>query len=253
MLQIIINSDTIDQNSPRKLYSAIEAAEPHLQILNSSSDKLYTVIILDYNSVKPPYLHLLVTNIPKNDIIQGTVVQPFSKFSPPVTDSPHEYHFYLLEQEQPLNNIPQQLVNNFNLDRFRKKYNLQEVDEVVIEVVHDKNNKKTSWFKPGLTEKQEKYCSCVLEVAAKQPGACNLEEAWFEQRDDNTSYNPYAVCAKSVGTSFRDCGQYYNYDQLPSQLNKAYANLKGLSTMGLSTKEVIEKIYKWKQDEGKNN
>lgn len=63
-----------------------------------------------------------------------------------------------------------------------------------------------------LTEREQAYCQCVVHGAAKQPGGCNLENAWFEMRDGRECYNPYAVCASSVGASTRKCYENYNYN-----------------------------------------
>lgn len=89
----------------------------------------------------------------------------------------------------------------------------------------------SQYFLPGanLSEQEMKYCMCVLQVAAKQPGSCNLEKAWYETRDDRVCYNPYAVCARSVGTTSRDCGKYYNFDTLPDNLIQAYMNLNQIT------------------------
>lgn len=76
-----------------------------------------------------------------------------------------------------------------------------------------------------LTEQEAKWCDCVLEVAAKQPGQCNLQKAWFQERDHRECYNIYAVCAHEIGTTSRRCDTYYNYDTLPDDQLIAYANL----------------------------
>jgi hypothetical protein len=64
---------------------------------------------------------------------------------------------------------------------------------------------------------QEKYCDCVLSVAAKQPTDCLTDKAWYEKRDGKTCYNPYAVCAKSTKNSTHECGTYYDYDKLSDE------------------------------------
>jgi hypothetical protein len=47
-----------------------------------------------------------------------------------------------------------------------------------------------------LTAKQKKFCACIAKV-----------------RRSKTAYNPYAICAKSTGTSMgrRGCLSYYNF------------------------------------------
>jgi len=81
----------------------------------------------------------------------------------------------------------------------------------------------------SLSDTEQKFCSCVVKVAAAQPGACNLEKAWFEQRDSKTCANPYAVCAHSVGTSTRKCNESYNYSQFTDQQLIALANLNNVT------------------------
>lgn len=111
---------------------------------------------------------------------------------------------------------------------------------------------KSKWFKAGsnLTQGQEKYCRCVVEVAAKQPGSCSMEKAWFEKRDDKTCSNPYAVCTHSVGAAntVRNCGDFYDYNNLPNAELEAYANLKGLGVANETPTRstLIDRINKWK-------
>ena len=65
-----------------------------------------------------------------------------------------------------------------------------------------------------MTEKQEKYCRCVLDV---------------ESKNENEVYNPYAVCAKSVGTTYRRCTEdYYDFNTMPLNKLNAYARLHKL-------------------------
>jgi len=86
-----------------------------------------------------------------------------------------------------------------------------------------------------LTEKQEKYCRCVLDVAAK---------------DLNNTYNPYAVCAKSVGTTYRTCTEdYYNFEDMPYLKLRAYARLHHLPIKDTQEQQlvVINKYLKSKE------
>jgi hypothetical protein len=113
---------------------------------------------------------------------------------------------------------------------------------------------RANLFLPGntLSEQEQKYCHCVLEVAAKQPGACSAERAWFEQRDGRTCSNPYAVCAKTTGTSYRHCGANYNYEALPDREIEAYANLSHIPVPEpYNRAQMITNIYQWKESKGK--
>ena len=98
-----------------------------------------------------------------------------------------------------------------------------------------------------LTEPQKKYCRCVLKVAAKQAGACNVDKAWYESRDGVKCYNPYAVCAKSTGTTSRECGKNYSFKDLSDAELTAYAQLSGI--IGVTTYDrntLLSKIIGWK-------
>jgi len=75
---------------------------------------------------------------------------------------------------------------------------------------------------------QDRYCSCVLKVASKQPRACNRERAWRETRDGHTCYNPYAVCTASVGRQSKECGDKYSWDNLTDDEIRSYADLSGV-------------------------
>ncbi len=108
---------------------------------------------------------------------------------------------------------------------------------------------RSAMFIPNtiLNEREQAYCSCVLKVAAKQPGSCNLEKAWFEQRSGETCYNPYAVCAASVKTSTRECGNNYNYENLADEHLVAFANLHQIKESKPYNRQVmLNRIYAWK-------
>lgn len=105
------------------------------------------------------------------------------------------------------------------------------------------------YFKVGttLTDQEQKYCRCIVHVAAEQPGACNLEKAWFEERDNRICYNPYAVCAHTVGTTTRNCSENYKFDNFPDDELVAYANLHKIKSPEPYDRNImLEKIYSWK-------
>jgi len=76
-----------------------------------------------------------------------------------------------------------------------------------------------------LTDPQQRYCRCVLHVAAQQSPSCLSEQAWFATREGKQCYNPYAVCAASVHTSSH-CSPSYAFDNIPTQELYAYALLR---------------------------
>jgi hypothetical protein len=116
------------------------------------------------------------------------------------------------------------------------------------------STKNIQYFKTGndLTEEQQKYCKCVLHVASEQPGKCNLEKAWFEERDHRICYNPYAVCAHTTGTTYRWCAENLNFDNIPDDELEAWLNLHKIeSSQPYNRTIALEKIAKWKLEKGK--
>lgn len=77
----------------------------------------------------------------------------------------------------------------------------------------------------GLTEQQAKYCSCLADVAAKQPEGCLETEAWYEHIDGKVCTNPYAVCAKTVGTTVRHCADAYSRPGLTPEQERGLLEL----------------------------
>ncbi len=78
-----------------------------------------------------------------------------------------------------------------------------------------------------LSAKEQSYCRCVLHVGAKNPEECNRPGQWGRGTD---CYNPYAICAKSVGTTSRRCGENYNFSAtstIPDNELAGYAVVHG--------------------------
>ena len=82
-------------------------------------------------------------------------------------------------------------------------------------------------LKSDLSEKQNKYCDCLMDVAAKQPETCLTEKKWFQNVEGKRCANPYAICAKSTGGSTRNCSQYYDFDAMTDQQLITYSHLHG--------------------------
>jgi phosphatidylethanolamine-binding protein (PEBP) family uncharacterized protein len=214
---------------------------PLYVIWNSSSkDILYTIIMTDLDAPYPypnnqqsPYLHMLLVNTNKTYDIEG---KHLIKYMSPVVASNSLPHTYVVEiyEQQNNNQLESYQGNreNFKSENFAKTNNLKLVDKVIFKVgsmIKTKKNSenKNNIFKTDTTlpiEKQ-KFCSCVLKVADKQRGACNLEKAWFESRDGHKCYNPYSVCASSVGTTSRDCGKEYDFNNFSDNYLITYAQL----------------------------
>lgn len=223
-------------------------------------EKLYTLMVYDIHAPQGIYLHFLVTNIPGNDITKGNVLASLQQADP--ATGVHNYYFDIYEQSKFIRPVQHSIRTNFNVNTFAVRNSLQLIDR---DIIAGDANTKTFYltkeeisehvtFNPLfredtiLTPHEQKYCSCVLDVAAKQPGACNLEKAWFEHRDEAMCYNPYAVCAKSVGTSTRHCGEEYNYENLSDNKLIAFINLNGMPTPSSYDREnLLNLIYEWKR------
>lgn len=88
------------------------------------------------------------------------------------------------------------------------------------------NAERERYFKPNvpLNDLQKKYCRCTAHVRAGQPKWCLQEHAWYQQRNNETCYNPYAVCKDSTGyTENVECSQYFNFEAFPDGELEAYA------------------------------
>lgn len=76
----------------------------------------------------------------------------------------------------------------------------------------------------SLSDSQIKYCSCVVDVAAKNSDECNAggKNMWGSEK----CYNPYAVCAKSTHGSSKHCVDQYNFAAFTNQqlISLAYAH-----------------------------
>lgn len=113
---------------------------------------------------------------------------------------------------------------------------------------------KPNYFKKGsdLTEREQKWCRCVLHVAAKQTDQC-LDDVNKNARkvyNSKTCYNPYAVCSATVGTSSRKCGVSYEFRNIPDIELIAYAHMKRIKIPEPYCREkLISAIMEWKKNE----
>jgi len=229
----------------------------------------YTLMMYDIDAPNPesainsPYIHLLVNNITGADVGSGTEIYSY------IPPTPHiGIHRYVIALFQQSGTIGAHRMNNrirFPLDNYIQQNNLSILDDKVIVLdsstnqfylTSDEHQVTFNFDHPliigntKLSNQEQKYCSCVIDVAVKQPGACNLEKAWFEQRDNHECYNPYAVCAKSTGTSTRQCGKNYNFEQMNEIQLAAFANLNSISiATPLNKQAILNDIYTKKQSE----
>lgn len=227
--------------------------------LQTSVPGLYTLVIIDNDAPYPaprdtlaPYAHLFIYNIPNGDVASGKYLLEYEVLNPP-RDSPiHVYHALLYLQ---YNHLEYKKNSDASRERFplsvMTKYSklIESVpftvgDPPIIDSQHQSINLVSppatlglsgtvtpavsllplsevisippakrgehNFFKSGstLTEQQKKYCSCQLKVTAS-----------------GSAYNPYAVCAKSVGTTVRSCSTEYDFNRMPDNLIQAYLEL----------------------------
>lgn len=212
MFSARFGSKVIQQNEILSFNSAQEKLSVNWE---ANPHDFYTLIMYDI-STKQPYIHLLIVNIPGDHLDNGDIIIPYHPPSPP--SGTHDYYIVLYKQFSPIgSNISAD--RHFDVPTFIKNYRLQLVNEV---------NFKVSSQDPS------KFCDCVLEVKSK----------------DNT-YNPYAVCAKNLGTSYRDCSKdVYNFETMSLEKLRAYAALHNLPTGG-TREELLSRINRF--NDGKLN
>lgn len=240
----------------------VTAQEPISVEWNSSPNR-YTTLIMYSESGE---INLLITNVLGDDVSRSTSIVPYRA---PNAQYPQTYFVDIYSQTGLLSTT-----DVSNLSSFVRDNNLRLLDRTSFKVgsmiptpksVVSSGpsvslvpaSKEENFFLPGtsLTEQQQKWCRCVLKVADKQKGACNIEQAWFQQRDGKQCYNIYAVCSKSVGTSVRNCGDNYNFEALSDDHLLAYAQLhqkkenKIVIPVPYNRNQMLQNIREWKQRE----
>lgn len=251
----------------------------------ANPNSLYTIMLYDMdapypapNNNKSPYLNLLVTNVKGMDILSGSSLIPYEAPYPPPNSLPHTYNADVYYQPQHITPVQHRVRNNFNLMEFTQRHNLSPVVRTsfkvgqlvsttgtpvpsVESISSPRKAETTNFFLPGsdLPEKKRKWCRCVLKVANKQRGACNVERSWFESRDGTVCYNPYSVCSSSVGTSSRECGKHYDFESFSDDHLITYAQLHQKDKDGIiieipdpyNRAQMLANIKRWKEMKGK--
>ncbi len=254
-------------------------------------DSLYTVIMFDMdtpypapNNVNSPFLHLLITNIKGMDIAKGDSLIEYMPPSPPADSLPHAYNLDVYLQKNSIRPVQHTVRKNFNLMGFVERHNLTLVDRssfkvgqivptpsvvaripssvsmMIVPSLEDRKPETTNYFLPGsdLTDKQKSWCRCVLHVANRQRGACNIERKWTEGRRKEC-VNPYAICSASVGTSVRTCGANYDFGSISDDELITYSELHQKSKDGIiieipdpyNRETMLANIKRWKELKGK--
>nr|QBK90919.1 MAG: HeH/LEM domain protein [Pithovirus LCPAC201] len=104
----------------------------------------------------------------------------------------------------------------------------------------------------ALSDRDKKYCRCVLHVQGKQVPECLQDKAWFKNVGGKQCYNPYAVCAKSTHHTSRECGKNYDWSGIPDNEIEGYAHINHISVPSpFDRTQMINNILAWKRREGK--
>lgn len=220
-----------------------------------SESLYYTLIIYDIDAPYPeenynsPIIHLLVTNIHRNDVMNGNYIFPFELPNPPINSNEHRYIIGLYIQDSLIPPFTPMSRIKFPLNEFIKQYRLHNINNNIILVNprtrefilidNTSQNSLSSKYSQhhhdtlllpnnNLREEEQKYCSCIVDVATKQGEQCNLDKAWFQSRDGHECYNPYAVCSKSTHGSNRNCYKNYNYDNFSDEQLRSISSLKNI-------------------------
>ena len=206
---------------------------------------LKTIIMYDEDApshkrpTNSPFLHMLTVNTSGKEMGDGIDIIDYRDPSPSRTSGQHRYHFIVLSQRgkfdvEELKEEVDDKRARFDVDKFIHDHSLNMVGELML--VLDAGTDEYMIEGPGVNEERpiiiadtdlpedkQKYCSCVIQVAAKQTESCLRDKAWKQTVDGKTCTSPYAVCAKSVGTTSRKCYENYFYDKFTDQQLRAFA------------------------------
>lgn len=195
---------------------------PEISFTTNSQALYYTILIRSTTE-----LQYLVINSNKQDINNGNIILGY-------TGVPYDGS-YVAEVYEQLRYIDPKLVSlkTFNFQEFLYTNGLRLIAQDILHASTCNRQEDPKGFVTGnvLSEKQKNYCRCTLHVAQK--GNVN---------------NPYAVCAKSVGTTFRDCWKYYDFDKMPSAELRYYATKHHFPTGGLSDCQIAESMKQWQRN-----
>ena len=277
--------------SANKEFITTSTAQQPLSIeWTAGTDMLTTVIVYDMdspqtapNNVNSPFLHLLVTNIKGIDINNGDSLIEYMTPYPPHDSLPHTYYVDIYTQSTTIRPVAHKIRKKFNIDKFVSDHNLQLLDREsfkvgsivptattlaqsssvptsITPVIYKPNERKSTtdnFFLSGsdLPEDKRKFCRCTLKVADKQRGGCNIDRSWFKTIKGKKCYNPYSICAKSVGTTSRECGKNYDFESFSDNHLITYGQLHQKDKEGIiihipdpyNRQTMLDNIKRWKE------
>lgn len=235
-----------------------------LQILwDSKPETYYTLIIYDLDTCEDstclPFVILLVTNIINNDILNGNIIFKYLHSDFPKYFKSRRYFIKVYQQQDFIPDISIDNRNDFPLYTFELQFNLKLLDYKIL--IIDPKNKRFYQLKSldetkynperpliikdsDLTESEQKFCSCVVQVSEKQPSECNIEKAWYKIRRGKKCYNPFSVCSKTTQGSNSECNKNYNYELLTDRQLNELANLSDIKTSPFNRKRIIKSLQK---------
>lgn len=241
----------IEINDNDEIYAEKTKTGPRFN-WKGKENEYYSIIIYDTDA---KIIHYLRVNILGGKENGGVELVKYLPMNPP-GDEKHNYYIALMSQSEELD------VTDFNIDRkteineLMEDFGLQVIEKINYISYHENNikddrkdDRKDNYFKhdSDLTEDEKKYCRCTLHMAAKNSEKCN--KTINRGKREYGCYNPYAVCAKSVGTTTKNCGKNYNFEGIPDDELEAYIELRKLKINGKHTREkMIRAIEKWKSE-----
>jgi phosphatidylethanolamine-binding protein (PEBP) family uncharacterized protein len=200
---------------------------------DADEDELYTMIMYDTDAPYPsdanksPLVHHLVVNIPGNDIEAGDELVSYLPPSPPSDSPDHRYHVVIYHQEDEVTPSKLRKRTNFNIEQFLQKNNIDDepIESLSFRTSNQNDNKFINNHK--LDPRQQKYCSCLVKVAAKEPKDClNGKKTSVNGKK---CVNPYAICAHSTKSSSHECSKAYNFQGMSDDELLGYAHMKGIT------------------------
>lgn len=147
-----------------------------------------------------------------------------------------------------------QTAQSYEVPQVKQVPQIQQVKQVpqVPQVKEVPQAQDLSYFKDNadLSEKEQKWCRCILHVAAKQTDKCleDVVKNAYKTFDGKQCYNVYAVCSGKIGTSCRKCGGNYEYKNIPDAELVAYSKIKKLVIPVPYSRDImIQRIMEWKK------
>jgi len=213
------------------------------------SPVLKTVLIYDQDAPQPPpgnvnspFLHYLAVNSGRD------IIMPYTPPSPPAGSQPHTYYVELYHQTGPITHRTLSNRIRFKVFEFANDHKLTLVDRLQFQVMSgpDQTDPPPTHPEEGipfradtsLTERQQKYCRCVLKVAEKQARGCD------PAKRSQGCYNSYAVCGASTHGSVRHCSSEYDFDNFSDRWLLAYARLHSVTVPDPYDRDVLLRTIK---------